>query len=79
MNPTPNRDKAIFLQAMEMKTARERSELLDSECGDDSTLRRQVEELLKSSDEAGRFLDGLAVQAVSNIEAFDTAHGGKKR
>ena len=59
--------------------ARERSELLDSECGDDSTLRRQVEELLKSSDEAGRFLDGLAVQAVSNIEAFDTAHGGKKR
>ena len=61
MKRTPNPQKAIFLQAMEKTTAQERREFLDAACRDDSELRQQVDELLKSFSDAGSFLEAAAV------------------
>src|SRR5438067_1097138 len=51
------RANEIFLQAVESQAGPARAQLLDSACGDDAELRRQVEVLLKAHDDAGSFLD----------------------
>jgi len=71
MNEKPNLEKAIFLQALEKKTAAERRAFLDTACGDDQELRRRVESLLDSSDEAGDFLDGTPPEPTDNAGVLD--------
>ena len=53
------RIKALAHEALECDTGK-RAELLDRVCGGDAELRRQVEELLASEEQMGRFLEGSA-------------------
>jgi len=58
MNHDPSRTEALFLAAAEIAgRRRERTAFLEVECGDDQALRRRVEALLASHEEAGEFLD----------------------
>jgi serine/threonine protein kinase len=54
------RHRDIFLAALDVPAA-ERAAYLDGACGGDADLRRLVEELLHSHDEAGSFLEHPAV------------------
>ena len=55
-NQKPNLD-SLFEAAVEIDTAEERAAFLQTACGDDLELRRQLERLLQSSEQAGSFLD----------------------
>ena len=48
----PNLD-SLFEAAVEMKSAAERAAFLDQSCGDDLELRKQLELLLTSDEQAG--------------------------
>ena len=48
--------EAIFSGAVEIASATDRAAYLDSACGADSELRRQVESLIAAHDRVGRFL-----------------------
>ncbi len=48
---------SLFEAAVEMKSATERAAFLDQSCGDDLELRKQVERLLQSDEQAGSFLN----------------------
>lgn len=50
--------RAIFCKAIDQNSPEEAAKYLDLACGDDSDLRVQVEALLRSHREAGRFLGG---------------------
>ncbi len=50
--------KAIFDEAAEIATPRERAAYLDRACGGDQDLRRRVDTLLRALDAAGGFLEG---------------------
>jgi serine/threonine protein kinase/Flp pilus assembly protein TadD len=50
--------KAIFLEALECKSADELRSFLDQACGTDPALRARVEELLRAHQDAGAFLGG---------------------
>ena len=52
----PNLD-SLFEAAVEMKSAAERAAFLDQSCGDDLELRKQLELLLTSDEQAGSFLN----------------------
>jgi serine/threonine protein kinase len=47
----------IFSKALQFETKQGRRQYLDDVCGDDTNLRKQVEELLTAHDEAGSFLN----------------------
>jgi formylglycine-generating enzyme required for sulfatase activity len=49
--------KEIFLQALELVTIAAREEYLDTQCGSDADLRREVEELLRHQGNVGAFLE----------------------
>ena len=50
-------DETIFHEALSITSPEGRASYLDSACGNDLELRRSVEELLKSFEKAGDFLD----------------------
>ena len=52
----PNLD-SLFEAALEIESAQERAAFLDQSCGHDAELRREVERLLTSDQQAGSFLD----------------------
>ena len=52
----PNLD-SLFEAAVEIESGKKRAVFLDKSCGDDLELRKQVEQLLKSDEHAGSFLD----------------------
>jgi serine/threonine protein kinase len=54
-NPAPERVKEIFNQAVD-RPPEERASFLDMACGSDTQLRRRVEQLLNSLEDAGAFL-----------------------
>lgn len=56
MNHDPSRAEVLFLAAAEIANPRERAAFLEKECANDDALRRRVEALLISNDEAGDFL-----------------------
>ena len=61
------RVKEIFQGALERKGA-ERESFLEQECGDQTTLRREVESLLRSYEVAGSFMESPAVaQAADSL------------
>ena len=52
----PNREELLFQLAL-MKSAGERAEFLDRECGDNKALRQRLEALLAAHDTGGSFLE----------------------
>src|SRR5215831_16606715 len=50
-------ERTIFLTALDKDNPSERSAYLDSACAGEPALRKRVEALLKSHDDAGSFLD----------------------
>jgi hypothetical protein len=65
--------KAIFLQALELITVSERDEYLDTHCGSDSDLRREVEELLRHHGLVESFLDSpptAVVESAKQLQAI---------
>ena len=63
----------LFQAAAEFESAEERSEYLERACGNDIELRRQVEQLLQSDQEAGDFLENppeaLKMESLSSFSA----------
>src|SRR5258707_479257 len=55
MNARKQKIEALFGGAMALSSA-QRAGYLDQVCGDDADLRREVEELLRASEQAGGFL-----------------------
>ena len=60
MNAGPNRDKSIFLDAVEIASLAEREAYLAAQCSDDDALREEVAELLQHCGQAGDFLEAPA-------------------
>jgi WD40 repeat protein/serine/threonine protein kinase len=58
---------ALFLAAMEIESSADRAEFLDSACGADLELRREVDRLLQSNAEAGDFLERPAPELEATI------------
>jgi len=72
--------KAIFFNAIEKSNAQERSVYLDTVCGDKADLRKRVEALLKSHEDAGDFfrIPDSNVETGSIEEALGTVIGRYK-
>ena len=49
-------EQSIFLEALQKATSKDRADYLDQACGDNRTLRAQVDELLAAHDQVGNFL-----------------------
>jgi serine/threonine protein kinase len=64
--------KAIFLQALDLPTESARNAYLDTECGDDADLRREVDELLRHHGDVGRFLESPPTAVVDSAEQLRT-------
>src|SRR6185369_3358562 len=54
------REKAVFVEALEIADREQRSQFLDQACGADAALREQVEKLLALSQSAGDFFKDCA-------------------
>ena len=54
------REKAVFVEALEMADPEQRRQFLDQACGADQALREQVEKLLALSPSAGDFFKDCA-------------------
>jgi WD40 repeat protein/serine/threonine protein kinase len=57
--------ESVFFAALDKDTAAERSAYLDSACGDDAGLRRQVEKLLNAHPRVGDFLNKPLVEQLA--------------
>jgi serine/threonine protein kinase len=62
----PDRAKDIFLSAVELASAGERQAYLDSACPGDTSLRREVEELLGHHERMGGFLQSAGVRPAAS-------------
>jgi serine/threonine-protein kinase len=62
--------KQIYQSALERNPA-ERSAFLNQACADDPALRSEVESLISSHDQAGDAIEGMAVQAATEMLAND--------
>lgn len=60
--------KLIFAKAYKKKTFQERTNYLNTECGDDADLRAEVESLLKAYDDAEGFLEASILDAGVTID-----------
>lgn len=63
----PDKVEAILQQAVDIVNPAERAAYLDRACGDDSTLRAEIESLLKAHQEAGTFLDSAALDRAADL------------
>ncbi len=72
------RVKEVLQDAIECDAC-ERVELLNQACGDDTELRRQVEELLASDERMGHFLEGSAanLSAAADLALLDESMVGR--
>jgi len=57
MTDKPPKLDSLFLAALEIESEEQRAEFLESACGTDLKLRRQVDQLLRSHQVAGQFLE----------------------
>ena len=64
--------KSIFLQAVELSTAGERQAYLDTQCGADTDLRRDVDALLQYHGEVGSFLESPPTVVAQSAEQLRT-------
>jgi serine/threonine protein kinase/WD40 repeat protein len=74
-------ERDIFLAALEQVTAENRSRYLDQTCGNDPMLRQRVEELLRTHERTGEFLqvpliDRLAERVTASQQAASTSPDG---
>jgi serine/threonine protein kinase len=60
-------EESLFLQALEMPSAAERTAYLDRACGEDRELRAAVEALLRAHDQSGDLLD-LPEQPTATVD-----------
>ena len=74
------REKAVFVEALEMADPEQRGQFLDQACGADQALREQVEKLLALSQSAGDFfkdcapaLEPAAADAAQVLSAAESA------
>ena len=67
MNDEPKNVKLIFAEALE-KSIDERAGYLDEVCSEDANLRSEVEELLKSHEQAGDFMEAPVPEAELALE-----------
>ncbi len=74
------REKAVFVEALEIADPEQRRQFLDQACGADQTLRQQVEKLLALSQSAGDFfkdcapaLEPVAADAAQVLSAAESA------
>jgi eukaryotic-like serine/threonine-protein kinase len=71
------RVEALFFEALEKGTAAERAAFLDSACGGDAELRRQVEKLLKAHSRVGDFLKSPIVEQLAAAPERPNASPGQ--
>jgi serine/threonine protein kinase len=64
--------KTIFLEALELITVTEREAYLDTQCGSDADLRREVEKLLRHHGDVGSFLESPPKAVVESAEQLHT-------
>ena len=57
MNTNADRAKSIFLDAAEIASPDERREFVDAQCGSDTSIRQEVDELLRHYQVLGNFLE----------------------
>ncbi len=60
MNAQQSKAKSVFLNAVEIASTAERQAYVETECGGDEAIRREVEELLQHHQQLGSFLDDVA-------------------
>ena len=75
MNDVPNRDVAVFAEALQWPVS-ERAAYLERACGGDVELRERVERLLQVHDQAGDFLEKPPTEA--SFESRTGASAGEK-
>ena len=75
VDPIKARADEIFFAAMEMDCSAERSVYVEKACGDDVSLRRQVERLLSAVDESESFFAEDAPTHVTTAEVAETLDG----
>src|ERR1700754_691898 len=73
MNDVPDREIAVFTEALQL-SAGERKLFLDRECGGDLELRQRIEALLRSHERVGNFLE----ESPDKIESRPSALVGEK-
>src|ERR1039458_1369122 len=66
-------EEGIFAEALRRQTPEDRAAYLAHACGSDEPLRHRVEALLKSHDNAGKFLDQPPTAASAGTLAISTA------
>ncbi len=71
MNDSPNRDAAVFTEALQLPVG-ERSAYLARACSDDAELRLRVEALLEAHDQAGDFLAPTAEKNFQQAKPRDS-------
>src|SRR5438034_5808411 len=71
--------KTIFLQAAEFASADQRQAFIASACGNDTSLRREVEELLRHQQELGSFLESPAAELRGLTQPGSPVPGGEER
>lgn len=64
--------KEIFSQALELSTVTERQAYLDTQCGSNADLRREVEELLRHQADVGSFLDSPPTAVLESADQLRT-------
>ena len=62
-------ERAVFVAALQVHNAVERSAFLDKECGGDSQLREQLERLLREHDQLGSFLEMPVAASIASRTA----------
>lgn len=72
MNTSANSAKSIFLQTVELATASERQTYLDTQCGADADLRREVEDLLRHHGDVGTFLESFPTAVFESADHLRT-------
>ena len=73
-----NRAETIFLQAREQPGATERQSYLAQACGDDASLRAQVEVMLRDAEAAQDFFGAVDAESATRIEPFESEQPGTR-
>ena len=73
--PEPNPEKAVFEQALELESAKARTEFVRQACGGDHALIARVRALLQVAESASGFLPGEpgSVPAACGVPGFEEA------
>ena len=83
MNNEPKREETIFNAALNQQTPERRAAYVRQACGEDVSLRKRMEGLLRAHEAAGSFLDqpaaGIEVSSHIRCVPNQAAQIGKRR